>query len=130
LREPGAHGIRQVVDVGGGPGEQIARTRPLDHAQGEVEDSGDELLTQAGQHPLPRMAPSPRLTPVSTVWTTRAPAKMAMAVSIRPAAPLLVVLLMTSSSTFGPTRPAALATPCKARTTMTERRCSLIRRRT
>ena len=52
LREPGAHGVGQVVDVGRRPGEQVAGTGPLHHAQREVEDAGDQLLAQAGQHPF------------------------------------------------------------------------------
>ncbi len=50
LRKPRPHRVGEVVDVGRRPGEQVTGAGPLHHPQREVEDPGDELLAQAGQH--------------------------------------------------------------------------------
>jgi hypothetical protein len=130
LGEPGPHGIGQVVDVGRGPGEQVARPGPFDHAEGEVEDPGDQLLAQAGQDAFAENgAQSPAGSGEHGLDHQGAGEDDDGGVDPAGCTPTWRVLLMTSSSTFGPTRPAALATPWRASTTADGRRARKSRRR-
>ena len=78
LRQPGANRLRQVVDVGGGPCQQVAGARALDEAEWEVEHGLDEPLAQPCEQAFARARHRDRgWRPVRTVWTTSAPSEQA-----------------------------------------------------